>query len=107
MIGALATSEISRAWFSELERKVEGISQRMLATTLRNLERDGIIKREVFAEVPLRVEYELTDLGDSLTVPIKHLVDWIVDHAVPMKTALEVFDRNLDAKAKALDARKS
>lgn len=65
-----------RARFSELERAVPGISQRMLSLTLRNLERDGLAIREVFPEVPPRVEYEMTDMGRSLLLPTQGLVDW-------------------------------
>jgi len=65
-----------RARFSELERAVPGISQRMLSSTLKNLERDGLVIREVFPEVPPRVEYEMTDLGRSLLRPTQGLVDW-------------------------------
>jgi len=65
-----------RARFSELERAVPGISQRMLSATLKALERDGLVTREVFPEVPPRVEYELTSLGKSLLLPTQGLVDW-------------------------------
>jgi DNA-binding HxlR family transcriptional regulator len=65
-----------RARFSELERAVPGISQRVLSSTLKNLERDGLVTRELFPEVPLRVEYELTDLGKSLLRLMHGLVDW-------------------------------
>lgn len=65
-----------RARFSELERAVPGISQRMLASTLKSLERDGLVTRELFPEVPPRVEYELTDLGRSLLNLMNGLVDW-------------------------------
>jgi DNA-binding HxlR family transcriptional regulator len=65
-----------RARFSELERAVPGISQRMLSMTLKNLERDGLVIRELFPEVPPRVEYEITDLGKSLLHPMQGLVDW-------------------------------
>lgn len=65
-----------RARFSELERAVPGISQRMLSSTLKALERDGLVTREVFPEVPPRVEYELMDLGRSLLGPTQGLVDW-------------------------------
>lgn len=65
-----------RARFSELERAVPGISQRMLSTTLKNLERDGLVIRELFPEVPPRVEYEITRLGRSLLRPTQSLVDW-------------------------------
>ncbi len=65
-----------RARFSELDRAVPGISQRILSLTLKNLERDGMVTREVFPEVPPRVEYEITDLGRSLLRPTQGLVDW-------------------------------
>jgi DNA-binding HxlR family transcriptional regulator len=65
-----------RARFSELERAVPGISQRMLSSTLKNLERDGLVIRELFPEVPPRVEYEITGLGKSLLRPTQGLVDW-------------------------------
>lgn len=65
-----------RARFSALERAVPGISQRMLSATLKNLERDGLVMREVFAEVPPRVEYEITEMGLSLLAPTQGLVDW-------------------------------
>ena len=65
-----------RARFSELERAIPGISQRMLSMTLKNLERGGLVIRELFPEVPPRVEYEITDLGKSLLQPTQELVDW-------------------------------
>src|SRR5580700_4537629 len=58
-----------RARFSEIEKVIPAISQRMLTLTLRNLERDGLVTRELFPEVPPRVEYELTGLGKSLLAP--------------------------------------
>lgn len=67
-----------RARFSELERAVRGISQRMLSSALKNLERDGMVIREVFPEVPPRVEYEMTVLGKSLLQPTQGLVDWAI-----------------------------
>jgi DNA-binding HxlR family transcriptional regulator len=62
--------------FGQLGRAVGGISQRMLTLTLRQLERDGLIIRTSYAEVPLRVEYALTDLGRSLTEPVIALARW-------------------------------
>jgi len=71
---------------------VTGISQRMLTTTLRNLERDGFVTREVFAEVPPRVEYELTATGRGLLVPMQALVDWIGGNWSAVKKARARFD---------------
>ena len=65
-----------RARFSDLKRSIPGISQRMLTATVRNLERDGMLTRHVYAEVPPRVEYELTPLGRGLTEPVLGLVSW-------------------------------
>jgi len=62
--------------FNELKSKIEGISQRMLAVTLRSLERDGLITRHIYAEVPPRVEYELTSLGNGLLWQIINLAEW-------------------------------
>lgn len=77
LIVLLARTPERRARFSELQRMLDGISQRMLTTTLRSLERDGFLRRDVFPEVPPRVEYELTALGSSLLEPMQHLVDWV------------------------------
>jgi DNA-binding HxlR family transcriptional regulator len=68
--------------FSELRRAIDGISQKMLTTTLRILERDGFCTREVFPTVPPRVEYELTALGRDLLVPVKALGDWAIANRV-------------------------
>lgn len=76
---ALSHADDDRLRFSEIMREVDGISQRMLTSTLRHLERDGILTRHVFPEVPPRVEYELTDRGRDLLVPVKELVTWISD----------------------------
>jgi DNA-binding HxlR family transcriptional regulator len=73
----LAKATGHRLRFSELMRGVNGISQRMLTTTLRHLERDGILKRELFPEVPPRVEYSLTKRGSSLLSPVEAMVEWI------------------------------
>ncbi len=73
----LARLPQEKARFSELKRNLPDISQRMLTATLRNLERDGLIKREMFAEVPPRVEYQLTELGMSILNPMREFVSWI------------------------------
>jgi DNA-binding HxlR family transcriptional regulator len=66
--------------FTALKVGLEGISQRMLTLTLRKLEVDGLVRRTVYAEVPPRVEYELTDAGRSLIPPVTALADWAVAH---------------------------
>ncbi|WP_158822112.1 helix-turn-helix domain-containing protein [Granulicella sp. S156] len=92
LIVMLAKTPKNRARFSELQRMVDGISQRMLTTTLRNLERDGLLSREVFPEVPPRVEYELTTLGLTLLVPMQQLVHWIGTNWSSIKKTRERFD---------------
>ena len=62
--------------FNELRRNIGGISQKMLTTTLRQLERDGMLTRTVYPTIPPRVDYELTDLGRDLLVPVHALGDW-------------------------------
>src|SRR6187402_3216321 len=66
--------------YSELSRRIAGVSQKMLTQTLRNLERDGLVTRTVTATVPVRVDYALTPLGQSLLEPIKHVKAWAERH---------------------------
>lgn len=68
------------ARFTALHGSVPGISQRMLGQTLRALTRDGLVTRTAYAEVSPRVEYELTDLGRSLSSAVDHLVGWVKQH---------------------------
>ncbi len=93
VIVRLSRTQGKRARFSELMKLVEGISQRMLTTTLRSLERDGFVTREIFPEIPPRVEYELTKLGESLLVPMEHIVDWVLENRLTIRKAREVYDR--------------
>jgi DNA-binding HxlR family transcriptional regulator len=72
----IALLERRKLRFTELKKSIEGISQRMLTNTLRQLERDGIVERTVFPVVPPRVEYELTPLGCTLHETIQSLVEW-------------------------------
>lgn len=80
LIVALAKAPKYRARFSELERTIPGISQKMLSSSLKKLESDGFILREVFPEVPPRVEYEITPLGISLYTLMGGLVDWVTNN---------------------------
>jgi DNA-binding HxlR family transcriptional regulator len=82
-----------RARFSELKRSIPGISQRMLTATLRNLERDGLLTRDVYAEVPPRVEYELTPLGRQFMQPVLALVTWVQMNQPAIRAARDRFDR--------------
>ena len=93
LILTLARMPKERARFSELKRSLPDISQRMLTATLRNLERDGLISREMFAEVPPRVEYQLTELGVSILNPMREIVNWIEGNWTTIITSREVFDK--------------
>lgn len=76
----VALSEGPQRW-SELRRRAEGISEKMLAQTLKTLETDGFIHREAQPVIPPRVDYSLTDRGEELSALLLPLVAWIVDHA--------------------------
>lgn len=75
--------------FNELHRSIEGISQRMLTRTLRTLEGDGLVRREVLPTAPPSVEYSLTGLGASLLAPLSALADWAVAHHPEIAAARE------------------
>jgi DNA-binding HxlR family transcriptional regulator len=87
--------------FNELKRSIEGISQRMLTLTLRGLERDGLITRTVYPEIPPRVEYELTKLGETLLTPIQGLAEWAAENRVSIQDARTDFDGKQKKKVKA------
>lgn len=76
--------------FNELTRKIGDISKQMLSRTLRRLEQDGFIRRTIFAEVPPRVEYALTDLGRSFLEPVNGLVRWAdLNHRTIVESRLQ------------------
>lgn len=79
--------------FNELHRAIEGISQRMLTLTLRHLERDGLVTRTSQTTVPPRVYYELTELGETLLVPLEALSAWANSHRADIQAAREAHDR--------------
>ena len=78
--------------FNALRRAIEGISQRMLTVTLRSLERDGLVRRTVRPTTPPEVEYALTDLGQSMAVPIGALGAWASLNRDRIRTARASFD---------------
>lgn len=78
--------------FSELQRSIGGISQKMLTQTLRSLERDGLVNRTVYAEVPPRVEYALTPLGETLCAPIAAIRQWAEDNIADVSAAQTAYD---------------
>lgn len=73
--------------FNQIRREIDGISQKMLTTTLRNLEENGFVTRTVFPTIPPRVDYALTDLGRSLLNPVHGLIAWAKDNRERMEAA--------------------
>jgi len=88
----IATLERGRLRFSELQRHIPGVSQRMLTLTLRQLERDGLVTRTVHAEVPPRVEYELTPMGRTLIGPSVALATWAITNHPAIESARGAYD---------------
>lgn len=86
--------------FTELRREIDGISQRMLTVTLRQLERDGLVHRTVYPVVPPRVDYELTSLGATLHDTIQALVTWTEDHQREIAAARAAYDLRTERDAK-------
>jgi DNA-binding HxlR family transcriptional regulator len=85
--------------FNELRREIPSVSQRMLTLTLRNLERDGLVSRTVTPTIPPRVDYALTELGQSLQKPICGLATWAMDHVGEIHAAQARFDDEREAQA--------
>lgn len=75
-----------------LKRHIAGISQKMLTQTLRDLERHGIVQRVDYGQVPPRVEYKLTRMGESLNALVRQMEDWLVAHYPRMTSAARSFD---------------
>lgn len=87
--------------FNELKRRIGGISQKMLSQTLRTLERDGLIHREVLPTAPVTVSYRLTALGDDLIAALRQTIDWAETR---MKDVLEA-QRRYDSRVAEREAR--
>ncbi|HSW81760.1 MAG TPA: helix-turn-helix domain-containing protein [Candidatus Saccharimonas sp.] len=82
----------SQMRYSEIHRQIPGISQKVLTTSLRQLERDGIIKRTIYPVVPPKVEYELTPLGNSVFEVIESLRTWSIAHLDEIEAARSRYD---------------
>ena len=78
--------------FNQLRREVPDISQKMLTQTLRDLQRDGLVAREVFDTKPPSVEYSLTPLGQSIIVPFGHLIHWASENFRHIDRSRSTFD---------------
>lgn len=89
VVAALATGPMR---YSDLGRKIAGVSPKMLTQTLRTLERDGIISRTVTPSVPVRVDYELTPLGADLAALLTAVKDWAETHFEEVRAARERYD---------------
>jgi DNA-binding HxlR family transcriptional regulator len=84
VIGAL---EDGSRRFSEIQRAIDGISQKMLTQTLRSMEADGLVSRTVFDRVPPAVEYRLTPLGETLKDPLVAICRWAMEHLPELQQA--------------------
>lgn len=88
----LSLAEGHRLRFSTLKKEVDGVTQRMLTLTLRNLERDGLVDRYYFPEVPPRVEYELTDMGIGALRALEGFNFWVRDNLQTIKEHRRAYD---------------
>jgi DNA-binding HxlR family transcriptional regulator len=88
----LAIAPGHRLRFSALKRGIEGITQRMLTLTVRNLERDGLLLRHYYPEVPPRVEYELTEMGASMLPALEGFTSWIRNNWPHIEDCRRVYD---------------
>lgn len=87
--------------YGDLRRQIEGITKKMLTQTLRNLERDGLVLREVHPSLPPTVEYSLTPLGESMIEPLKVLHKWTSEHFQQVEQARAAFDQRAEEEALA------
>ncbi|MCU7826906.1 helix-turn-helix transcriptional regulator [Kitasatospora sp. DSM 101779] len=81
--------------FNEIRRQLEGVTQRVLTQTLRRLERNGMIRRQVLPTSPVGVEYSLTRLGESLREPFSQLHTWAVDNTDEIRAHQREYDRRM------------
>src|SRR5687767_2024060 len=96
---AIALLEGRTMRFTELQRAIVGVSHRMLTVTLRQLERDGLVRRTVHPVVPPRVDYELTPLGSTLHATIQALVTWTEEHQHEVAAARSEYDARVATSA--------
>jgi DNA-binding HxlR family transcriptional regulator len=95
VIRALAAGPLR---FNALRREIGDISQKMLASTLRNLERDGFVSRRVMPTMPPHVEYALTPLGQDLKTPVCALADWTEAHGAQIEAARAAYEMRSSAR---------
>ena len=102
LLGALAAGPRR---FGELRRRLDGITQKSLTQTLRNLERDGLVARTVYPTIPPRVDYELTDLGRSVLVFTDGLREWAEEHVGQIREARATYDERAATPVEPVGAR--
>lgn len=90
----LSLADERRLRFSALRKEINGITQRMLTLTLRNLERDGLVVRHYFPEVPPRVEYELTEMGTGVLRALEGLNFWLQDNLPIIQEYRRAYDQD-------------
>ncbi|MBL8165012.1 MAG: helix-turn-helix transcriptional regulator [Anaerolineae bacterium] len=88
--------------FSELQRGIGGISQKMLSQTLRELERSGMVTRTVYPEIPPRVEYALTPLGKTICAPLAAIRNWAEENIEQISSSQEDYDNRTSSRAVAV-----
>ena len=89
--------------FSELRRTLHGISQKMLTISLRGLERDGFVRRIIHPTIPPKVEYQLTQLGRELAIPVRALGEFAIENRERVLAARERFDGGLETAAAGVE----
>ncbi len=82
--------------FNDIKRRLEGVSQKSLTHVLRQLERNGLIEREVLATSPVGVQYSLSPLGRSLLVPFRRLYGWMLEHFDEVESARQRYDASME-----------
>ena len=90
----LVLAELKRLRFTQLKSHIEGVTPKVLTRTLRAMERDGLINRYIYAEVPPRVEYDLTQLGTSLLQAVSTIANWSEDNVAEIMKARTKYDRD-------------
>jgi DNA-binding HxlR family transcriptional regulator len=85
--------------FTDIGKRVDGISQKVLTQTLQSLVRDGMLKRVAYAEIPPRVEYTLTSLGRDLARTVGLMTQWAEKHMARVQRAREAYDQQLRGKS--------
>lgn len=98
MLIVLHLGHAKKLRFNELKKRIHAISQRMLTVTLRSLESDGLVSRKVYAEIPPRVEYQLTPLGKSLLELMTVFGEWAGQHADEIMEARKQFEKRQKTK---------